>query len=44
VVTAMPRLQAKLEPMISHRFGLDEVIEAIDAARSPASAKVMVNI
>lgn len=44
VVSAMPRLQSKLEPMISHRFGLDQVIEAIDAARSPASAKVMVNI
>ncbi len=44
VVAAMPRLQSKLEPMISHRFGLDQVIEAIDAARSPASAKVMVNI
>jgi 2-desacetyl-2-hydroxyethyl bacteriochlorophyllide A dehydrogenase len=44
VVAAMPRLQSKLEPMISHRFGLDQVIDAIDAARSPASAKVMVNI
>lgn len=44
VVAAMPRLQSKLEPMISHRFELDQVIEAIDAARSPASAKVMVNI
>jgi len=44
VVAAMPRLQAKLEPMISHRFELDEVIAAIDTARSPASAKVMVNI
>ena len=44
VVAAMPRLRSRLESMISHRFGLDRVVEAIDAARSPASAKVMVNI
>ena len=44
VVAAMPRLQSRLEAMISHRYRLDQVIEALDAARSPASAKVMVNI
>ena len=32
-----------LEPMISHRFGLDDFLEAFDVARSPdAGAKVMI--
>lgn len=46
VVAALPRLhrEGRLDPMISHHFKLDDIIEALDAARHPASAKVMVNI
>ncbi len=44
VIAALPRLQERLVPMISHRFGLDDVVAALDAARDPASAKVMVDI
>ncbi len=41
----MIRLLARrdLEPMITHRFGLDDFLEAFDVARSPdAGAKVMI--
>ena len=34
----------KLEPMISHHFPLDQVIDALDVARNPSSAKVMIDI
>jgi len=44
VVAALPRLQEKLTPMISHHFPLDQVLAALDAARDPASAKVMIDI
>ena len=44
VVAALPRLQEKLTPMISHHFPLDQVVAALDAARDPASAKVMIDI
>jgi threonine dehydrogenase-like Zn-dependent dehydrogenase len=44
VVSALPRLQEKLTPMISHHFPLDQVLAALDAARDPASAKVMIDI
>ncbi|MBB82326.1 MAG: alcohol dehydrogenase [Deltaproteobacteria bacterium] len=43
----MIRLLARrdLEPMITHRFGLDDFLEAFDVARSPdAGAKVMIEI
>ncbi|NND66773.1 MAG: alcohol dehydrogenase catalytic domain-containing protein [Halioglobus sp.] len=44
VLAALPRIADKAESMISHHFGLDEVIAALDVARSPASAKVMIDI
>jgi hypothetical protein len=44
VVAALPRLQDRLGPMNSHHFELDEIVAALDAARDPASAKVMVEI
>lgn len=44
VVAALPRLKDKLEPMISHHFPLEEVVPALDVARSPASGKVMIDI
>ena len=32
-----------LEPMITHRFGLDDFLDAFDVAKSPTSgAKVMI--
>ena len=43
----MIRLLARrdLEPMITHRFGLNDFLEAFDVARSPdAGAKVMIEI
>ncbi len=44
VVAALPRLQEKLAPMISHHFPLDQVVAALDVARDPSSAKVMIDI
>jgi len=44
VVAALPRLQQQLGPKISHRFDLDDINAALDAARDPSSAKVMVDI
>jgi (R,R)-butanediol dehydrogenase/meso-butanediol dehydrogenase/diacetyl reductase len=44
VVAALPRLQEQLGPMISHHFPLAQVVEALDVARNPASAKVMIDI
>ena len=44
VIAALPRLQTQLKPMISHHFPLEQIIDALDTARSPASAKVMVDI
>ena len=44
VVAALPRLKDKLLPLISHHFPLGRVVEALDTARDPASAKVMINI
>lgn len=44
VVAALPRLQDRLRPMISHHFPLGRITEALEAARDPASAKVMVDI
>ena len=42
VLAALPRLRNKVQSLISHRFAFDRVIEAIDVAGTPASAKVMV--
>ncbi len=44
VLAALPRIADKAGSMISHRFGLGEVISALDVARTPASAKVMIDI
>lgn len=42
VVAALPRLRETAEPLISHRFPFSRMIEALDVARTPASAKVMI--
>ncbi len=42
VVDALPRLKERVLPLISHRYPLDRVIEALGVAASPASAKVMI--
>ncbi|WP_372764400.1 zinc-binding dehydrogenase [Litorivivens sp.] len=44
VVAAMPRLREKLAGMISHHYPLDDIIEALQVAATPQSAKVMINI
>jgi threonine dehydrogenase-like Zn-dependent dehydrogenase len=42
VLAALPRIGERAVSMISHRFPFDEVIGALDVARTPASAKVMI--
>jgi 2-desacetyl-2-hydroxyethyl bacteriochlorophyllide A dehydrogenase len=42
VIAAMPRLREKIQTLISHRFPFDKIIDAIGAAGTPASAKVMI--
>jgi 2-desacetyl-2-hydroxyethyl bacteriochlorophyllide A dehydrogenase len=42
VIAALPRLRDKVGSLISHRFAFDRIIDAIDVAGTPASAKVMV--
>ncbi len=42
VIAAMPRLKDKIESMISHRLPFDRVIEGLDIAATPQSAKVMI--
>jgi (R,R)-butanediol dehydrogenase / meso-butanediol dehydrogenase / diacetyl reductase len=44
VVAALPRLQDKLVPMISHHFPLHDVVEALRVAATPQSGKVMIRI
>lgn len=44
VVATLPKVKDQLVPMISHHFPLDKVIDALDVARDPASAKVMIDI
>lgn len=44
VVAALPRLKDKLKTLISHHYSLDQVVEALDVARTPNSAKVMIDI
>ncbi len=42
VIAAMPRLNAKLESLISHRLGFDDMMEGLRIAATPGSAKVMI--
>lgn len=44
VVRELPRLRARLAPLISHRFALEEIQQGLVAARSAESAKVMIHI
>ena len=44
VVTALPRLKHKLQTLISHHYALDKVLEALQVAATPQSAKVMIDI
>jgi threonine dehydrogenase-like Zn-dependent dehydrogenase len=44
VVAALPRLKDKAASLISHRYPLDQVIEALGVAGTPQSAKVMIEI
>lgn len=44
VVAAMPRLKDKIASMISHRFPLSKVMEGLQVAATPQSAKVMIDI
>jgi threonine dehydrogenase-like Zn-dependent dehydrogenase len=43
VVAALPRLRQTAAPLISHRFPFRRVLEALDVAGTPASAKVMID-
>ena len=42
VLAALPRLRDKATPLISHRFPFEQVVAALDIARKPGSAKVMI--
>jgi (R,R)-butanediol dehydrogenase / meso-butanediol dehydrogenase / diacetyl reductase len=42
VVATLPRMKERVLPLISHRYPLDRVIEALGVAATPASAKVMI--
>jgi (R,R)-butanediol dehydrogenase/meso-butanediol dehydrogenase/diacetyl reductase len=42
VIAAMPRLNDKIRSMISHRLPFDKVLEGLDVAALPSSAKVMI--
>lgn len=42
VMAAMPRLKDKIASLISHRLPFDRVIEGLDIAATPESAKVMI--
>lgn len=42
VVAALPRLREKIAGLISHRLPLDRVIEGLEIAATPQSAKVMI--
>ena len=43
VLAALPRIRDKVEPMISHRYPFERVLEALEVAGTPASAKVMID-
>ncbi|WP_298197050.1 zinc-binding dehydrogenase [Novosphingobium sp.] len=42
VIAAMPRLQDKIAALISHRLPFDRVLDGLDIAATPQSAKVMI--
>jgi len=42
VVAALPRIKDRAASLISHRYGFDDVIQALDVAGTPQSAKVMI--
>jgi threonine dehydrogenase-like Zn-dependent dehydrogenase len=42
VIAAMPRLKDKIAALISHKLPFDRVIEGLDIAARPQSAKVMI--
>ena len=42
VVAAMPRLKDKIAAMISHRLPLERIMEGLEIAATPQSAKVMI--
>jgi threonine dehydrogenase-like Zn-dependent dehydrogenase len=42
VVAALPRLKDKIASLISHRMPFDRILEALDVAGTPQSAKVMI--
>ncbi|HEY9547615.1 MAG TPA: alcohol dehydrogenase catalytic domain-containing protein [Solimonas sp.] len=42
VIKAMPRLRDKIGSLISHRYPLQDVVEAFGVAATPQSAKVMI--
>jgi 2-desacetyl-2-hydroxyethyl bacteriochlorophyllide A dehydrogenase len=42
VLAALPRLRDKAASLISHRYPFDTVIQALDVAGTPQSAKVMI--
>lgn len=42
VIAAMPRLKDKIATLISHRLPFEQVIEALEIAATPQSAKVMI--
>jgi (R,R)-butanediol dehydrogenase / meso-butanediol dehydrogenase / diacetyl reductase len=42
VLAALPRLRDRAAPLISHRFPFDQVVDALAVARTPGSAKVMI--
>ena len=44
VIAAMPRLNDSIRSMISHRLPFDRVLEGLDVAARPSSAKVMIEM
>ena len=42
VIAAMPRLSDKIASMISHRLPFERVMEGLQTAATPQSAKVMI--
>ncbi|MGI9292900.1 MAG: zinc-dependent alcohol dehydrogenase [Pseudomonadales bacterium] len=42
VLESLPRLREKAAPIISHRYPFNQVIDALAVARTPESAKVMI--
>ncbi|MCY4425539.1 MAG: alcohol dehydrogenase catalytic domain-containing protein [Halieaceae bacterium] len=43
VLAALPRIRDKVEPMISHRYPFEQVLDALKVAGTAASAKVMID-